>query len=450
MAPTSHPDIKLVRNVAATATADAVEVRYRFAEPYIATRSNEEDLATPLLGAVSAALAAEAAKSRSSRAVLFERGEAHDRLLGGICRAAVPESPTCPLRLSLAPHSDATTPGAVWSKGYTETEAVEEKHLPTLVQLLTNEDSRLVDRDQVFALFITLAVGVDDLSRVARRPRMLSDRQFDDLIERIIDTPGGGDEATRILAEGSRLKQAQRLQLRTKVLHEARIDLIIRNAAPLRISDADLARLAARMGAAFQGHPDVALLALETFGERLPPEAQGDAISALASGKPSYALTALRHLNFSEPLRQQLFDKVLAEASYDDFDAARLSREKLEDVLTPAEMRSLIANVIRKSDSSAKWLNFAVRALPLRGLTGAERKSVLDSLLFENAKSAFEFVSENRHYFNASDVNEVTHDYTRTITHDLCLHLSHRNKTRRIDYFSQAQLQILSDCAQPK
>ena len=33
---------------------------------------------------------------------------------------------------------------------------------------------------------------------------------------------------------------------------------------------------------------------------------------------------------------------------------------------------------------------------------------------------------------------------------DFCLHLSHRNKNRKTDYFSEAQLQIFRDCAQSK
>jgi hypothetical protein len=47
-------------------------------------------------------------------------------------------------------------------------------------------------------------------------------------------------------------------------------------------------------------------------------------------------------------------------------------------------------------------------------------------------------------------VNEVTRDYTRTIPTDQCLHLSHRNKNRKMEYFSDAQLQIFRDCAQSK
>ena len=113
-------------------------------------------------------------------------------------------------------------------------------------------------------------------------------------------------------------------------------------------------------------------------------------------------------------------------------------------------MRQLIASVIRKSELSTKWLDFAVHALPLRLMTLAERKSVLNGLLFVSHKSALEFVSENRNYLEAADVDEITRDYTRTIAPDLCLHLSHRNKNRKVDYFSEAQLQIFRDCAQSR
>ena len=447
---TGRAGTRIVHNVAGTATVKAVEVRYRFAEPHIATRSNEEDISQSVISAVNAALTAEAEQPRSSRIALFERGNVHDQLLNKICRAVALDTPTCPLKLNLSPQSDATTVGAVWSKYYTEKEAVEERHLPTLVQLLTHENAQLVDRDQVFLLFVELAVSVNDLAKVARKPRMLRDDQLDELIRRIVVTPGGGDEVVRVLAEGNRLKPEQRRELRAKMLREASIELIAKHAAPLRISDAEVAQLAVRMRAAFETSPDVALLVMETFGERLPPETQQDAVSAIVSAKAPYALAALQRLNCSGPLREKLFNKVLTDANYDDFDAARLSREKLEDVLAPAEIRLLIANVIRKSESSAKWLSFAVRALPLRGLTSAERKSILNGLLFENAKSAFEFVSENRQYFEAADVNEVTYDYTKTITHDVCLHLSHRNRNRKVDYFSEVQLEILRDCAELK
>ena len=56
--------------------------------------------------------------------------------LGKLCRAIAPNEGRCPLKLSVAPQAEATIPGAVWSKVFTEQEAVDEKHLPTLVQLL--------------------------------------------------------------------------------------------------------------------------------------------------------------------------------------------------------------------------------------------------------------------------------------------------------------------------
>jgi len=441
---------RIVRNVAGTVTINAVEVRYRYAERYIATRSDEEDLSKPVIGAAKAILAVEAAKSRSSRIALFETHEVHARLLADICRAAVRDGISCPLQLGLSPQSDATTLGAVWSKYYTEKEAIDEKHLPTLVQLLTNENSRLVDRDRVFEVFMALADTVEQLSRVAQKSHVLNEYQFDELIKRMLAWPGGGNEAVSILSEGIRLKKEQRQELRTKMLREASIAIIAKNAAPLHISDAEIAQLDLRMRTTFEANPDVAVLALETFGERLPTDVQQDAVKAVVSGRVSHALDALRHLNFSTQLREKLLTKIMADANYDDFDAAHLSRDKLEEMLTPAEMRSLIASVIRKSESSTKWLNFAVRALPMRAMTIAERKTVLNGLLFESAKSALEFVSENRAYLEAGDVNEVTVDYTRTITPDLCLHLSHRNTNRRVDYFSDAQLQIFRSCAQSK
>jgi uncharacterized protein YceH (UPF0502 family) len=83
-------------------------------------------------------------------------------------------------------------------------------------------------------------------------------------------------------------------------------------------------------------------------------------------------------------------------------------------------------------------------------MTPAEQQSLLTELLFRSPKTAFEFVSENRRYLEPADVNEVTRDYTRTITTEFCLHLSHRNSNRKMEYFSEAQLQIFRDCAGSK
>jgi hypothetical protein len=441
---------RIVHHVAGTVTVNAVEVKYRFAESYIATRSDGEDASTLLISAVNAALAVEGRKSRSSRIGLFENREVHDRLLENICRAVVQDGMACPLKLTLSPQSAATIIGGLWSKYYSEQEAIDEKHLPTLVQLLTQDNSRLVRRDLVYALFMDLADTAGELSKVARKSRMLNDSQFDELIGRILYAPDCGDEALSIILEVNRLSQEQRQALRAKMFREASITLIVKHVVPLRISDAEIAQLAVRMRSAFEINPGVAVSALEIFGERLPREVQYDAVRAIVNARASYAIAALRHLNFSSSLRETVLQKVVADANLDDLGGANLSREKLEDMLTPAELRPLVASVIRKSGSSKEWLSFAVQVLPVRAMTIAERKTLVNELMFASTKSALEFVSENRQYLEASDVSEVTSDYIKTIAPDMCLHLTHRNANRRMEYFSETQLQIFRECAQPK
>jgi hypothetical protein len=441
---------KIVRNVAGTVTVNAAEVQYRYSESYISGRSNEEDLATPVISTASAILTEEAKKSRSSRIALFDKREVREQLLSTLCRTIVPNETRCPLKLSLSPQTEATIPGAVWSKSYTEGEAIDEKHLPTLVQLLTQDNSRLVNRDAVFVLFMDLANTPEALSTVARKSSILSASQFDELIKRLLASPGCGNEAVAILSKVNRLTEEHRRELRAKVFREASLSLVANNAAALRISDSEVAQLALRMRASLEVTPEVAVLILEKLGERLPVEAQQEAIASIVKANASHALAALRHVNFSSDWREKLLGKVISDATYEDFEAAHLSRETLEDLLTPTEMRSLIATVIRRSETSSKWLNVAQRLLPVRHMTPLERKTLLNGLLFESTKSALEFVSENRHYLEAQDVNEVTNDYTKTIAPDFCLHLSHRNKSRKIDYFSEAQIQIFRDCAQSK
>ena len=155
-------------------------------------------------------------------------------------------------------------------------------------------------------------------------------------------------------------------------------------------------------------------------------------------------------MNFSRTWRQKLLTKVVSDATYEDLEAARLSREALEELLTPDEMGLLAAAVVKKSEASSKWLGFAVRALPVRAMTPIERKTLVNGLLFESTKSAFEFASEHRRYLEAEEVNEITSDYVRTVRPDFCLHLSHRNKNCKTDFFSEAQLQIFRDCALPE
>jgi hypothetical protein len=441
---------RIVRKVAGTIAVNAADVQYRYSEPYISGQSNEEDLSTAVTSAATTILAEAAGKPRSWRIALFDKREVHDQWLGRLCRAIVPSEAKCPLKLSVTPQAEATIPGAVWSKVFTEQEAFDEKHLPTLVQLLTQDDLRNVERDRVFALFMDLANSPEALSTVARKSGVLSAPQFDELIKRMLASPGCGNEAVSVLSKVNRLTEEHRRELRAKVLREASLSLIANSALALRLSDAEVAQVVPRMRAASELTPEVAVIVLERFGERLPLEAQQEAIASIAKAKASYALAALRHVNFSGHWREALLRKVVSDATLEDFEAARLSREALEDLLTPAEMRSLIALVIKRSEASTKWLSFAVRALPVRAMAPLERKAVLNGLLFESTKSAFEYASEHRRYLDAEDVNEITTDYARTIAPDFCLHLSHRNKNRKTDYFSEAQLQIFRDCAQSK
>ena len=446
----SRADDKIVRNVAGTATINAVELQFRYSESYIAGRGNGEDLSTPVLSAATAMLAEAVEKSRTWRIALFDKRDVHERWLGKLCHAIAPNEGRCPMKLSLSPQAEATIPGAVWSKSYTEKEAIDEQHLPTLVQLLTQENSRLADRDRTFALFMELANTPEVLATVARKPSILDASQFDELIGRLLASPGCGNETVAVLAKVNRLTEEHRRALRDKMLREASLSIVANNAATLRIPDAEIAQLARRMRASSELTPEVAVLVLEKLGERLPAETQQEAVASIVKANASHALAALRHVNFSSSLRAQLLDKIVLDATNEDFEAARLSREALEDLLTPAEMRALVATVIRRSEASSKWLGLAVRMLPVRAMTPLERKAILNGLLFENTKSAFEYASEYRHHLEAEDINDITSDYTRTITPDFCLHLSHRNKNRKIDYFSEGQLQIFRDCAQPK
>ena len=138
---------------------------------------------------------------------------------------------------------------------------------------------------------------------------MLDEQQFDELIERIVATSDGGDDALSILVEVNRLNQDQRQALRAKILREASIESIVKHVAPLHILDTEIRQLAPRMRSAFDQNPGVAVSALEAFGERLPRETQDDAVRAIVNARASYAFTALRHLNFSNSLRETALAK---------------------------------------------------------------------------------------------------------------------------------------------
>ena len=115
---------------------------------------------------------------------LFEIPEVHGRLIEDICRAVVQDGVACPVKLTLSPQGAATIIGGVWSKYYTEQEAIDEKHLPTLVQLLTHDSSRLVAAGPVYALFMDLADTAGETSESRAKSRMLDEHQFDELIGR--------------------------------------------------------------------------------------------------------------------------------------------------------------------------------------------------------------------------------------------------------------------------
>ena len=119
--------------------------------------ADNEDLAEPLARAASAILQEQAALPRAARIELIENRAVQDRVLERICHAAIGDRVACPLKMSLSPQKDAMAPGATWSPYYTEQEAVAEKHLPTLLKLLTQPDSPLVHRDEVFALLLEIA-----------------------------------------------------------------------------------------------------------------------------------------------------------------------------------------------------------------------------------------------------------------------------------------------------
>jgi hypothetical protein len=442
---TERPGTRIVHNVAGKLITSALELEYRFAESYIATRRDNDDLSEPLGRAARPILQEQAALARSSKIELVEKRAAQDRVLASICRATVGDRVACPLKMKLSPQGEATAPGATWSTYYSEKEAIEEKHLPTLLKLLTQPDSPLVHRDDVFALLLEIAEDVAPLSQVAQKSHLLDDDQFDRLIGRILASPGCGNEAVAIIAKANRLTSEQRRALRAKALGEASIAALLAHAVPLRLSDPDIAQLGARMRSDFMADPGVAVRALEVLGERLPADIQHDAVTKIVKAKTSYALTALQHVNFSTALRRDLMSKVLADARHDDFSG--LSKEKLLGMLTPAEMRALVAMAVRRSETSGPWLDFTQKSLPIGAMTPAEQKTLVTELLFRSQKAAFEFVSENRRYLEPDEVNEVTRDYTRNIAADMCLHLSHRNSNRKIEYFSAAQLQIFRDCA---
>lgn len=440
---------KIIRNAEGTATINAVDVQYKFAPSHIASCGDEEDLSQPVLSAMTAALATEVAKPRSLRVSLFESKDAREQFLASVCRTVAGSKTPCPLKMTILPSAAATAPGGLWSKHFTESEAIDEGHIPTLITLLTQDNSRLAQKDTVYSRFMELAKTSSELVKVALKPHVLDDDQFSALIRRIIDQPDGGNDALSLYTSVTRLTPEQREALRGKAFQEAGIAHIIRQYGPGRISDSELAQLATRLRAETATNAEAAILMLEAFGPRLPLDLQTSSVDSIARSHASHALSALRYLEPTSPLRAVLLQKVIAEATQKDLDA-KLSKGKLEELLAPSEARSVIASVVGKTGSSSEWVEFAARGIPARAMTAEERKRVIDELMFSSPRLALEFVSENRQHLAPSDVLDVTRDYARTIAADHCLHLTHRNANRQIDYFSDAQIKIFQACADAK
>ncbi len=440
---------KIIRNAEGAATVEAVDLHYKFAASYISTCDDEEDLSRPVIQAMTAALATEIAKPRSSRVAIFESKESKERFSAEVCRAVTGGKTPCPLTLTISPTIAATSPGGLWSKHFTESEAIDEGHVPTLINLLTQDNSRLARKDVVYSRFMESARTPPELAKVALKPHALDDAQFDMLVRRIVDHPEAGNEALSLYTSVPRLTPEQRQALRTKAFQEAGIVQIIRQYGPGRISDADIAQLSHRLRLDIARNAETAIAALEAFGSRLPIDLQTSSVNSIAKAHASQALSALQHLDHTSPLRSVLLKKIIAEASQKDLDA-KLSKGRLEEMLAPAEVRSVVASVIGKAGSSNEWVEFAARGLPARAMTEAERKRVIDELMFISPRLALEFVSENRQHLALSDVLEVTRDYSRTIAADHCLHLTHRNANRQMEYFSEAQIKIFEACAKTK
>jgi hypothetical protein len=439
---------KFVHNIEGHVLAQSMEVQYSFDKSFVSTRMNDEDLSTIVVESLNTILAPWTTKSRTERVhLLTTRGEL-EQINETVCRVIMRGNAGCPLSLKLTPANGSTMRSMVWSTEYSEAEAIAEKHLPTLIQLLTNDALGLVERDTAFELFMELATQVEQFGVVARTSRTLNGHQFDNLLEKILAAEDGGDEAGNTLISVNYLSQEQWQKLRDKALRDARVEFIVKHATKMHLTDAEIARLSPRIQSMVAKTPDVAVSILDIFGERLPTEVQSSAVDAIVHAEVGYAIETLRTLNFSTGLRERLMKKVLLAAALDENDLLNVSKEKLEASLTPKEMEALTAALIKNNSIPGKWLDFVVRALPVRAMTQPQQKTVVDELMFVSAKTALEFVSVNHKHLDRAIVNDVTRDYVKTIDREFCLHLTHRNNNRRMEFFSQDQIQIFRDCAQ--
>ncbi len=148
-------------------------------------------------------------------------------------------------------------PGGVWSTQYSIEEAIADKHLPSLVRLLTQPDAGAVQRDRAFALFLDLVDSGVPLAQLIRKSHLLDDEQFDALVRRVLEADSGDLAATVIGV--NRLTEAQRRSLRQLALDKAAISTIVENIAAMRIKDAEIASLAARMRPTLLAEPAVSM-----------------------------------------------------------------------------------------------------------------------------------------------------------------------------------------------
>src|SRR5262249_16065076 len=94
---TDHRGTRIGDNGIGTVSPSSLEFEYRFAESYIATRRDNEDLSGPLKVAASAILRQQAAQPRAARIAFIENRAVRDRVLESICQAAVGDGFACPL-----------------------------------------------------------------------------------------------------------------------------------------------------------------------------------------------------------------------------------------------------------------------------------------------------------------------------------------------------------------
>ena len=267
---TDRPGTRTVHNVSGKLAASDLELDYSYAASDIATRPDGDDLRAPLADAAGSILSQAAKGSRTSRIALLESRPTQQQLLARICRSVVGDGIACPLKMNLVPKSEAVVPGGVWSTQYSEEEAIAEKHLPSLVRQLTQPDAVLARPDQVFALFLDLADSGEPIVQVARKSHLLDDVQFHQVIQRMLEADSG-DLAAAVVGV-NRLSERQRQALRQHALDKAAISTIVDNVAAMRITDAEVAHLAARMRPTLLAEPAVAVRVLHIFGNRLPPE----------------------------------------------------------------------------------------------------------------------------------------------------------------------------------